>query len=183
MLFHVSEEAQIDRFDPRPSALVDSPVVWAIDEDHLRNYLMPRECPRVTFYAGPQTTPVDRERFLGSAAAVVAIESEWIERVARTTLYCYHLPATTFECLDSIAGYFVSREPVSPAGVEVVGNARAELERRGVDLRVVDDLWPLHDAVAASSLMFSMIRMRNAHPRHRAVRAATSPGRPDVMGS
>jgi hypothetical protein len=164
MLYHVSEE-HIKRFTPRRSALVDTPVVWAIDEDHLRNYLLPRDCPRVTFYAGPLTTPTDRARFLGPAAAVVAIETTWIERVEQTTLYCYRLPPTTFECIDAGAGYYVSREAVSPTGVDLVVNPRNELERRGVELRVLNELWPLHDAIAASSLVFSMIRMRNAEPR------------------
>ena len=48
MLFHVSEEFGIDRFEPRPSEYVSGFVVWAIDTDRLRNYLLPRECPRVT---------------------------------------------------------------------------------------------------------------------------------------
>ena len=166
VLYHVSEEPQITRFNPRPSHLVDVPVVWAIDADHLRNYLLPRECPRVTFYAGPQTTPNDRERFLGSSSSVVAIESAWLERLERARLYCYHLPPATFERLDATAGYFVSPEPVSPIGVDVMINPRAELERRGAELRIVNELWLLHDAVVASSLMFSMIRMRNAESRN-----------------
>jgi hypothetical protein len=165
MLYHVSEEPQIDRFDPRPSPLVDGAVVWAVDEEHLRNYVLPRECPRVTFYAGPQTTPTDRERFLGRSTSVVAIESGWVQHLQQMPLYCYLLPSATFECLDANAGYFVSRAPVSPAGVEVVLDPRAELAGRGVELRVLNDLWPVHDAVAASSLIFSMIRMRNARPR------------------
>jgi hypothetical protein len=37
----------------------------------------------------------------------------------------------------------------------------------GVDFRVVPNLWPLRDAVAASTLQFSIIRMRNALPRGR----------------
>jgi hypothetical protein len=77
MLFHVSEERGIERFAPRSSAGGMGPVVWAIDKHRLRNYLLPRECPRVTCYAGR-------------------------------------------------------------------------------------DLWPLRDAVVASSLQFSIIRMRNA---------------------
>jgi len=59
MLFHVSETPGIERFEPRPSSYVPDPVVWAIDADRLRNYLVPRECPRVTFYAGPETTAAD----------------------------------------------------------------------------------------------------------------------------
>jgi Family of unknown function (DUF6886) len=32
-------------------------------------------------------------------------------------------------------------------------------------LRVMPSLWQLHDAVVASTLQFSIIRMRNAQPR------------------
>ena len=70
-----------------------------------------------------------------------------------------------FECLDECAGYFVSRVPVTPVRVEVYDDLVAELLRRGVELRFVPSLWRLHDAVAASTLQFSMIRMRNALPR------------------
>ena len=100
MLFHVSEEPAIEAFDPRPSENAAEPAVWAIDADRLRNYLLPRDCPRVTYYAGRETSRRDVERFLGSNAAVVAIEQAWLERVRRCRLYCYHLAATTFVCVD-----------------------------------------------------------------------------------
>jgi hypothetical protein len=35
MLFHVSEEAGIEWFEPRPSQYAAEPVVWAVDADHL----------------------------------------------------------------------------------------------------------------------------------------------------
>jgi hypothetical protein len=165
MLFHVSEESGIRRFEPRTTEVGGAPVVWAIDAGRLRNYLLPRECPRVTYYAGDHTTPADVERFLGSSPAVVAVESGWLERLRSCRLYCYHLPPETFECIDECAGYFVSREAVAPVRVEVFDDLVAELLRRGVELRFVPDLWPLHDAVAASSLRFSLIRMRNARAR------------------
>jgi hypothetical protein len=165
MLFHVSEESGIERFVPRPSALASGPVVWAIDGERLRNYLVPRDCPRVTYYAGRDTAAADVERLLGASVAVVAVESDWFERLRSCRLYCYHLPAATFECLDACAGYFVSREPVVPVRVQVIDDPIAELRRRGVELRVVPNLWPLRDAVAASTLQFSIIRMRNALPR------------------
>ena len=168
MFFHISEEAEIQRFEPRPSEYTVEPIVWAIDADRLRNYLVPRDCPRVTYYAGPKTTTADRERFLGSSAAVVAIEQRWHERAERCRLICYHMPPETFECLDECAGYFVSRVSVVPARVEVFDAPIAELQRRGVELRIMPNLWPLRDAVAASSLQFSIIRMRNALPRHAA---------------
>jgi uncharacterized protein DUF6886 len=165
MLFHISEESGITRFEPRASEYAAGLVVWAIEERRLCNYLVPRECPRVTYYAGVNTAAADVERLLGSSPAVVAIESGWLERVRSTRLYCYHMPAETFERLDAVAGYFVSRAPVVPSRVEVFDYPVGELLRRGVELRIVESLWPLRDAVVASSLQFSLIRMRNAAPR------------------
>src|SRR5262249_29648762 len=165
MLFHISEEFDIERFEPRASKYVDEPVVWAIDADLLRNYLVPRECPRVTYYAGRETTKADVERFLGESSAVVAIESGWLERLRSCRLYCYHLPPETFVCIDECAGYFVSRAPVVPALVEVFDDPIAELLRRGVELRFMPSLWLLRDVVVASTLQFSIIRMHNALPR------------------
>ena len=164
-LFHVSEEPGIERFEPRAAAGGGEPVVWAIDTERLRNYLVPRECPRVTYYAGSKTTTTDAERFLGSSAAVVAIEQRWWERLRSCRLYCYRLPSETFRCVDECAGYFVSRVPVVPTSVDFVSDPIAELKRRDVELRIVPTLWPLRDAVVASSLQFSIIRMRNAQPR------------------
>jgi hypothetical protein len=165
MLFHVSEEPDISCFEPRTSEQTAGLSVWAIDEMRLRNYLVPRDCPRVTFYAGETTTAEDVEHFLGASPAVVAIESAWFDKVLKCRLFCYHLPAETFECIDAGAGYFISRHPVVPDHCEVITNPIGHLMSRGVELRLLPSLWWLHDAVAASSLQFSMIRMRNAAPR------------------
>jgi len=119
----------------------------------------------VTFYAGPHTTSADKERFLGASAAVVAVEQDWLKRVQSSRLYCYHLPPQTFECVDECAGYFVSRESVLPARIEVLEDPVVELQRREAELRVLSNLWPLRDGVVASSLQFSIIRMWNARPR------------------
>jgi hypothetical protein len=165
MLFHISEESDIARFEPRPSEYAADLVVWAIEGRRLYNYLVPRECPRVTYYAGADATAADVERFLGSSPAVVAIESGWLERVRSTRLYCYHMPQEASECLDAGAGYFVSRTPVVPSRIEVFDDPLAELLGHGVQLRMTPNLWPLRDAIVASSLQFSLIRMRNAVPR------------------
>jgi len=178
MLFHVSEDGGIKRFEPRATEGVAEPLVWAIDANRVRNYLVPRECPRITYYAGRNTTNADVEQFLGSSAAVVAIEQEWLERVRRCQLYCYHMPAATFECLDECAGYFVSRAPVVPARVDVIEDPIAELTKREVEFRVLPNLWPLRDAVVGSTLQFSIIRMRNAQMRER-----VSPSRRDASQS
>jgi Family of unknown function (DUF6886) len=76
MLFHVSEERGIEQFEPRASVDGSASAIWAIEAGRLCNYLVPRECPRVTFYAGRQTTDADVRRFLGSSTAVVTIERE-----------------------------------------------------------------------------------------------------------
>jgi hypothetical protein len=165
MLFHVSEEPGIRRFEPRPSPTAGEAVVWAVDAERLRNYLLPRECPRVTYYAGPETTAADAERFLGSGPAVVAVEGRWLERLRACRLYLYEMPPRSFACTDECAGYFVSREAVEPACVHVVEDVLATLLGRGAELRLMPDLWPLRDAVVASSLRYSIIRMRNAAPR------------------
>jgi hypothetical protein len=161
-LFHLSEDGGIERFDPRPSDYTPYPVVWAISADRLCNYLVPRDCPRVTYYAGPKTTTEDVDRFLGGSKAVVAVEAGWFEAIRRSRLFCYHLPSETFECLDTCAGYFVSRIPVTPKHVEVFDDLISELLKREVELRFVPELWTLRDAVVASTLEFSIIRMRNA---------------------
>jgi Family of unknown function (DUF6886) len=165
MLFHVSEQAGIELFEPRWSELAGQSVVWAIDEARLRNYLVPRECPRVTNYAGPQTASADVDKFLGESQAVMAVESAWYERIRSCRLFCYHIPLDSFECIDECAGYFVNTVPVVPARVEVLDDLIIQLLSRGVELRFVPNLWPLHDAVVASTLQFSMIRMRNAQAR------------------
>jgi hypothetical protein len=165
MLFHVSEEPNIKRFEPRSSESVSGSIVWAIDADHLRNYLVPRGCPRVTYYAGHNTTSADVEKFLGASPSVIAIESRWLERLQSCRLYCYHLPSATFECIDACAGYFVSRVPVEPLNVEIFNDPIAEILKRGAELRFMPNLWTLNDAVVVSSLRFSIIRMCNAQPR------------------
>lgn len=51
-LFHVSEESNIEVFNPRTPTRNDLDknvgLVWAIDEERLPNFLTPRDCPRVT---------------------------------------------------------------------------------------------------------------------------------------
>lgn len=161
-LFHVSDEPSIRRFEPRPSELTSEPVVWAVDHERLRNYLLPRDCPRVTFYAGPATSASDIERFLGSSRAVVAFESSWLDRVRSSRLFCYHLPAKGFTSIDECAGYFVAHNPITPERVEAIEDPLGALSARLVEVRIIPSLWSLHDSVVKSTLQFSIIRMRNA---------------------
>lgn len=172
-LFHVSERADIGCFTPRPPPSLDAgvsdDVVWAIEDRLLHNYLLPRDCPRVTAYATTHSDAADVARFLcGGAAHLVAIERDWLDRVRRARLWLYELPPATFTALDGRAhgaGYQVSRVAVPPLAVTAIDDVLDALTRRDVELRVLPDLWSLHDALAASSLQFSMIRMRHARPR------------------
>ena len=164
-VYHVSEEPDIEVFEPRRINGAGEAVVWAIDDARLHNYLVPRECPRVTFYAGPATSVVDRERFLGSSIAVIAIEAAWFPRVRSCRLFCYHLRADDFTSYDETAGYLVSRTAVKPVSVECIDDPVSAILERRVELRILPNLRSLRDAVVESTLEFSIIRWRNASAR------------------
>lgn len=170
-LYHVSERGDIRVFLPKPPPSPDSgvkeDVVWAIEHRLLHNYLLPRDCPRVTFYAGHQTESQDVNRFfLGSTAKhVVAVEAAWLDRIRTGVIWLYAMPPDTFTVADATAGYHVSSVPVVPTACHCLSDILGALIERDVELRIVPNLWKLRDAVLSSSLHFSMIRMRNAQPR------------------
>lgn len=167
-LFHVSEEAGIQIFEPRPSPsffkAITGDVVFAIDGKLLHNYLLPRDCPRVTYYATPATTDADKEKFIGFSNAdhIITIESDWYQRLKETILYCYEFPSDGFIVIDECAGYYVSYQPVVPLSVTPVDDIISMLLSLNVELRFTPSLIQLADAVSTSSLNFSNIRMRNA---------------------
>jgi hypothetical protein len=74
----------------------------------------------------------------------------------------YRLPEGTFEPDPEVGGYWLSREPVAPLGVVGLGDLVERHERSGIELRVVDELWPAWERVVASTLEFSGIRLHNA---------------------
>ena len=81
-LFHVSETPNIRLFEPRPDKRGEL-AVWAVGEPKLHNYLLPRDCPRITVFADDKTSDEDRSRFLESAESVVAIESGWFNAFSK----------------------------------------------------------------------------------------------------
>jgi hypothetical protein len=167
-LFHISEDPTITHFEPRASnkgsGREGEHLVWAIEERLLHNYLLPRDCPRVTFYAGSSSKPEDVEKLLGqtSATYVVAIETAWFQKTLTTTLYKYTFDAASFEVSDKGAGYYVSSVTVTSKSVTKIANPLEEMLKRNVELRVMPSLKKLQEAVVGSSLQFSCIRMRNA---------------------
>lgn len=170
-LFHVSDRAGIDVFHPRPPPSADSgvaqPVVWAIADRLLHNYLLPRDCPRVTCHAvqGHDVADAALDFVSSGARALVAIESAWWPAVRAGRLWIYEMPRMSFQCADVTAAYYISRDTVTPLCVQAVDDIPAALLARGVELRVLPTLWPLADRVRHSALPFSLIRMRNAAPR------------------
>ena len=163
-LFHASEEADIQVFHPRlfSTAPNAGPVVWAIDGLKLPNYLLPRDCPGVTFGSSATTTDENRDRFGVGEGRVVVIEAGWLRRVCECRLHIYELHPAGFRLFDEIAGYWLSADSVTPRRVFTLTDLPNAIVERGGELRVVHRLWPVRDAVAKSTLAFSMIRMRNA---------------------
>ncbi len=173
-LFHFSDDAGIDRFDPRPVRTpaqrppgmdwLNGPLVWAIAEDHQQLYLFPRECPRIVMWAHAGTSASDRQAWLGDAprgiAALAYVEACWLERLERASLTRYELPREHFVDIDDV-GMWVSRDAVVPGKVNHLSDLQAELAACRTELRVVDSLLPLKP-VWQSSMHASGIRLRNA---------------------
>src|SRR5512141_1242890 len=164
-LWHVSDQDDISRFHPRRPVNLDSgineSVVWSVDDDHLTNYLLPRDCPRICLRVSSDTSLEDRAIFFGSsnASAVIIIEEPWYDRALRSPLWLYEMPPVSFRVVDRNAGYFVSAEVVDPVAVTEVGRPVEMMMARGTELRCVTRLRPLASQVARSTLAFSIIRL------------------------
>jgi hypothetical protein len=165
-LWHVSENPSIERFEPHVSATASSPEprVWAVDTRHLPFYWFPRQCPRGTFWATAATDEED-VALLGGAPRVHVIETVWLDRMRSTRVLAYRLPETTFAPDPEVGGYWLSREPVAPLQLVELGDLVRRHEDAEIELRSVDDIWRVWDRVAASTLEFSGMRLRNARPR------------------
>ena len=164
-LWHVSENPSIDLFRPHVSATASSPEprVWAVDTRHLPLYWFPRECPRGTFWARPETSASDVE-LLGGSTRVHVVEESWLERMRTTRVYAYRLPETSFAEDVEVGGYWLSRDTVVPEDVVELGDLVERHAAADIELRVLDNLWPTWNRVVASSLEFSGIRLHNAVP-------------------
>ncbi|GAA4630335.1 hypothetical protein GCM10023196_055280 [Actinoallomurus vinaceus] len=170
-MLHFSEDPTITRFVPHVAATArqPEPYVWAVDHGRAPDYWFPRDCPRAMTWVGPTTANADRERIIGPGGGtrLHAIEYRWVTRLLDARLYAYRLPASSFRPIGEPTPFaMVSTEPVEPLGPpERVGDLLKLHETAGIQLRVLDNLWEFWDAVTASTLEFSGIRLRNAHPR------------------
>ncbi len=167
-VLHFSEDPAITRFVPHRAATARQPeeYVWAVDHALSPAYWFPRQCPRVMAWVTPGSSVEDRERIIGPGCGerVHAIEYGWLERMRTVSLYAYRLPAAEFRPFGDSA--LVAVEPVVPLGpAERVGDLFALHEEAGIGLRMLPALWRFWDAVTASSLGWSGIRLGNAVPR------------------
>jgi uncharacterized protein DUF6886 len=181
-VLHFSEDPTITEFVPHVAATARVPgaYVWAVDAERAPGYWFPRQCPRVLTWATASTTAADSDRILGPSGAprLHAVEYAWLERMRSVRLYAYRLPAARFRPFGEpeparLRGEpeptaHVAEAPVRPLGPpERVGDLFALHEEAGIELRVLPRLWRLWDAVVASTLGFSGIRLRNAQPDQR----------------
>ena len=98
---------------------------------------------------------------------VHAVEYAWLERIRTARLWAYRLLAAPFRPIGAPRPHaMVATEPVTPLGPHVpVGDLLDVHAGAGIQLRILPNLHEFFEAVAASSLEFSAIRMRNAAPR------------------
>jgi Family of unknown function (DUF6886) len=170
-VLHFSEDPTIRRFVPRVAATSQhaEPFVWAVDESRAPDYWFPRQCPRAMAWTAEGSTPADRERILGPGCGdrVHAVEYRWLDAMRTALVYAYRLPADRFRPIgEPVPHAVVATDPVDPLGPpDRVGNLLELHEQAGIQLRVLPNLWPFWDAVIASTLGFSGIRLRNALPR------------------
>ncbi|WP_369075716.1 DUF6886 family protein [Lysinibacillus sphaericus] len=131
------------------------------------NFLTPRNCPRVCYHIGATTTEQDKRVFIASTQCshVIVIESKWFETMKNTKLYLYEFEIQGFTLQDQNAGYYTSETTQYPIAKFEVENLFEELFKRNVEVRIVDNLWDIHDEIQKTSFNWSMCRMRFAQPR------------------
>jgi hypothetical protein len=168
-LVHVSEESNIELFVPRIPYREDMDkskgLVWALTELQLNKFLTPRDCPRMAYNTTETTTQDDIEKFFSSSSRYcVAIEHGWYEKMASTTLYAYEFDTKNFY-FDERAGFYVSNQTEKPISVTKYDDLFCELINRDIEIRILNNLWGLVEAVKKSSLHLSLCRIGYAKPK------------------
>lgn len=163
-LYHFSEAADIQVFEPRRIYNQADAKVWTIDRYHAPHYYFPRECPRVCVWPKEDTTEADLDKFFGMSKTrrIVAIEAGWYDRLKEGTIYRYTFDSESFELNEPNAGYYTTSRTVKPLNVEKIDDLISAILHEGIELRVTPSLIPLKERILESTVNFSMIRMRNA---------------------
>jgi hypothetical protein len=165
VVYHYSEDGSIKRFTPHeaPSNPRHPPAVWALDQAHAPLYWFPRHCPRISVWA------VDDEQqqrlsevFHTEASRICAAETSWIDAMASARLYEYHFDGELFAPWAEADGQYISGDEVVPMHVEVLDDLLGLHAAHDVELRFTPRLGTLMDAMLASRLPFSFVRIRDA---------------------
>ncbi|MHB1485770.1 MAG: DUF6886 family protein [Saccharofermentanales bacterium] len=169
-VYHVSEEPNIKEFLPRlPTRNDMNPnigLVWALCERTLPNFLTPRDCPRVCYHVGRNTSQSDIQKYmLENCSHVVIIEKNWLEQLRNTVLYVYEFDDTDFYLQDECAGYYVSEKKQLPCAVNKIDDIELEVKKHNTELRTVDNLWNIAEEIKGTKLNWSLCRMAFAKGR------------------
>ena len=131
-LFHLSEEENIQKFEPRISKEQWNykKYVWAISEEKLHNYLLPRECPRICINLEHSKIPKAwlRKNKANNRRAIIFVSKDWNERIENCTLFKYEFSSDNFTLIDKIAGYYVSPKSKTPTSVLKIKRCKDELK-------------------------------------------------------
>ncbi len=167
-LFHISQNPDIQFFQPRiysQHSNLEKAVVFGVSIEYLYNYLLPRDCPRISFYALDSSNQADIEKYLmeENSKKVLVIEKKWLPIISNTVLHCYALPIEPFTLWNKEAGYYISQETITPITCISITSILEVLLSYPIELRLVDSLQPLANLLPTTSLHYSMIRLRNAN--------------------
>lgn len=163
-LFHISEEEGIEEFIPRVSKKQwgYQKYVWALDEEHVHNYLLPRDCPRIC--VGGKDLELHGKHIHQMkndwSRAVLFAPLEWEAKIKSCTLFKYEFSSIHFELIDSIGGYYVSIEKEKALGKIKIDNCLQELALQDVELILMpkQELLRLKEQVIQELTDFSIIR-------------------------
>ena len=165
VVYHFSEDPTLRRFAPHvpPSDPSHPPGVWAIDAEHAPLYWFPRDCPRISVWAyTPEQQELLTATFASEASRIVATEMRCLPSMREAVLYRYTFDAAEFQPWSLADGQYVSDHVVAPLTVEPIEDLLGQHVEADVELRFTPRLGALTDAMLASGLPFSFVRIRNA---------------------
>jgi predicted thioredoxin/glutaredoxin len=119
--------------------------------------------PRISVWAyDDEQQAILTERFGTEAHRICAAEQRFLDEIRTARVYRYTFDADQFAPWELADGQYVASDVVYPVEIEVVDDLlRAHCEA-GVELRLTPRLGALMDAILASSLPFSFVRIRDA---------------------